>query len=103
MRTHARTRDQVVIRKELGIVNSFTMEASFAGMDQGTLRGTQLSTRLYEKMGHATCDAILDYCDPDQSKATAALRELRSGGTRWAQDEDPCVRACERASECVRT
>ncbi len=54
--------------REMGVSNSYTMEATFCGSSLGRLAGTQFTTRDMETMGYHFCDTLLDYCDPDQSK-----------------------------------
>ena len=60
------------------LTNSYTMEASFAGADFGRKAGRHFTAAHYEEMGHHFCDTILDYCDPDQSKVAATMRELQA-------------------------
>ena len=67
---------RVVMWREAGIQNSYTLEATFSGSTQGKLRGIQFSTRELEDMGYHLCDTLLDYCDPDQSKTEKIMREL---------------------------
>lgn len=47
----------------LGILNSYTMEASFGGSMMGSRNGTHFSTADYEHMGRAFCETLLDYSD----------------------------------------
>ena len=54
--------------REMGVRNSYTMEATFCGSLLGGEKGLQFSTRDLEAMGYHFCDTLLDYCDPDQSK-----------------------------------
>ena len=54
--------------REMGITNSYTMEATFCGSQLGTMAGLQFKSEDLERMGFQLCDTILDYCDPDQSK-----------------------------------
>ena len=67
---------RVVMWRQAGIQNSYTLEATFSGSTQGKLRGVQFSTAHLEDMGYNLCDTLLDYCDPDQSKAEKIMREL---------------------------
>ena len=64
--------------KELGLQNSYTMEASFCGADFGRRAERHFTVVQLEEMGHYFCDTILDYCDPDQSKVHSTLRELQA-------------------------
>lgn len=68
---------RVVAYRELSIVNSFTLEASFCGADFGPLADQHFTTRHLEEMGYMICDAILDFCDPDQTKVLQVVRELQ--------------------------
>lgn len=67
---------RVVMWRQAGIQNSYTLEATFAGSTQGKLKGIQFSTAHLEDMGYHLCDTLLDYCDPDQSKTERIMREL---------------------------
>lgn len=67
---------RVVMNREVGIINSYTMEASFCGSSFGKMNNRHYSTKHLEQMGHYFCETILDYCDPDQSKVKEAIREL---------------------------
>lgn len=66
---------RIVGRRDFGLLNSFTLELSFAGAIEA---GTQSTTLDYEKLGRDILDALLDYCDPDQTKAQLALQKLSS-------------------------
>lgn len=68
---------RVVAYRELGLINSFTLEASFCGADFGALAEQHFTTRHLEEMGYMVCDAILDFCDPDQSKVISVCKELQ--------------------------
>ena len=68
---------RVVGHRELGLANSYTMEASFCGADFGRRAERHFTVAQLEEMGHYFCDTILDYCDPDQSKVQNTLRELQ--------------------------
>ncbi|KAJ1166476.1 hypothetical protein NDU88_006876 [Pleurodeles waltl] len=65
-----------VVMWRMGISNSYTMEATFCGSTLGRRRGTHFGTKDLESMGYHLCDALLDYCDPDQSKYHHCLKEL---------------------------
>ena len=67
---------RVVMWREAGIQNSYTLEATFAGSTQGKLRGIQFTTGHLEDMGYHLCDTLLDYCDPDPRKTEKIMREL---------------------------
>ncbi|XP_031575194.1 cytosolic carboxypeptidase 2-like, partial [Actinia tenebrosa] len=65
-----------VVMWNLGIMNSFTMEATFCGSSLGKRNGFHFSTVDLEAMGYHLCDTLLDYCDPDSTKYVTILREL---------------------------
>ena len=67
---------RVVMWREAGIQNSYTLEATFSGSTQGKLKGLQFSITNLEEMGYHLCDTLLDYCDPDQSKTKQIMTEL---------------------------
>ena len=67
----------MVVRRELGIVNSFTLEATLGGMNFGRYAGMHLSPRTLRSVGHSLCDTLLDYFDPDPAKREAVTEELR--------------------------
>ncbi|KAL0490549.1 cytosolic carboxypeptidase [Acrasis kona] len=67
---------RVVLFKEFGLVNSYTLEASFCGPDFGRNSERHFNTRHLEQMGHFFCESILDYCDPDQTRVKQVIREL---------------------------
>ncbi|XP_013406856.1 cytosolic carboxypeptidase 2 isoform X3 [Lingula anatina] len=60
----------------MGIMNSYTMEATFAGSTLGKMKGYHFSTADFEAMGYHFCDTLLDYCDPDKTKCDNILLEL---------------------------
>ena len=57
---------RVVVFKQLGILNSLTMEASFAGANFGRHAGDHFTPTMLMQMGQYFCDTILDYFDLDQ-------------------------------------
>ncbi|XP_075131409.1 cytosolic carboxypeptidase 3 [Leptodactylus fuscus] len=65
-----------VVMWKMGIQNSYTLEATFCGSSLGKRRGTHFSTKDLESLGYHICDALLDYCDPDQTKYYSCLRDL---------------------------
>lgn len=60
----------------MGIINSYTMEATFCGSILGKEKGFHFSTKDLELMGYHLCDTLLDYCDPDQTKVENILTKL---------------------------
>lgn len=67
---------RVVVNHELGVINSYTLEASFCGPDFGPRKDTQFSTRDLEDMGKSWCQSLLIYFDlVADVKALDAQRE----------------------------
>ncbi|XP_063683101.1 cytosolic carboxypeptidase 2-like isoform X30 [Bolinopsis microptera] len=62
---------RIVMWQQMGILNSFTMEATFAGYNN-----VHFNSRDLEDMGYHFCDTLLDYCDPDTSKVEHVLANL---------------------------
>ncbi|XP_026476191.1 cytosolic carboxypeptidase 2-like [Ctenocephalides felis] len=52
----------------MGVANSYTMEASFAGSALSSRAGTHFTAQDYENMGKSFCETLLDYSDEDPSK-----------------------------------
>jgi hypothetical protein len=52
----------------MGILNSYTLEATFCGSTQHERAGHQFTTRDLESIGYHFLDSLLDYCDPDHTK-----------------------------------
>ncbi|OMJ93182.1 hypothetical protein SteCoe_3873 [Stentor coeruleus] len=67
---------RIVIYKELGIINSFTMEASFCGASIGKHADFHFNQEHLQQLGHDFCEALLDFCSPDQSKVKVIMEEL---------------------------
>jgi hypothetical protein len=67
---------RVFMWKEMNILNSFTMEATFCGSNIGKNKGYHFSTKDLEEMAYHFCDTLLDYFDPDQTKAQCILNDL---------------------------
>eukprot|EP00049_Salpingoeca_infusionum_P000185 m.37923 g.37923 ORF g.37923 m.37923 type:complete len:1151 (+) comp10143_c0_seq1:203-3655(+) len=68
---------RIVTWRELNLVNSFTMEATFCGSTIGRLKNKQFRPCDFEEMGPIFFDTLMDYCDPDQTKATLLLARFR--------------------------
>ncbi|KAK6191784.1 hypothetical protein SNE40_003379 [Patella caerulea] len=52
----------------MGVLNSFTLEATFCGSSLGKTKGHHFSVADFESLGYHFCDTLLDYCDPDNTK-----------------------------------
>lgn len=57
----------------MGVLNSYTMEASMGGSKIGSRRGTHFSVQDYEQIGKAFCETLLDFSDQDPTKVTLSL------------------------------
>ena len=67
-----------VVARELHITNSYTLEASFCGANFGRYNSCHFNTMHYEQVGRSFCETIFDFCDPNQTRARAALQELKT-------------------------
>ena len=67
---------RVVVWRELGVADSLTLEASFAGPSEGAHAGAHFSVAHLEGVGRAACEALLDHRAPDRQRVTRACREL---------------------------
>ncbi|XP_072529822.1 cytosolic carboxypeptidase 2 isoform X2 [Salminus brasiliensis] len=65
-----------IVMWRLGIRNSYTMESTFGGSTLGARKGTHFSMGDLKSLGYHFCDTLLDFCDPDQTKAEHCLVEL---------------------------
>lgn len=59
---------RVVVYKEMGLINSQTLEASYCGPDIGPQRDYHFNTYLMQEIGKSFCEAVVDMFDPDQTK-----------------------------------
>mmetsp|Transcript_14003 Transcript_14003/g.21827 ORF Transcript_14003/g.21827 Transcript_14003/m.21827 type:complete len:119 (+) Transcript_14003:1844-2200(+) len=67
---------RVVGWKELGIMNSFTLEASFCGADFGKYANLHFNTTLLQEIGHHFCEALLEYMQVDPKKVKTIVAEI---------------------------
>ena len=67
---------RVVMWKELGITNSYTLESSFCGADYGAYADFHFNTDLLQEVGHKFWETVFDFCDSDQVKVKDALEQL---------------------------
>lgn len=72
----------------MGITNTFTLEASFCGADQGKFADYHFNVDMLTEVGHRFCDTILDFCDPDQIKVKTVLEELEITLPKASDSED---------------
>lgn len=61
----------------MGILNSYTMESTFGGSTLGSKRNIHFTIEDLKSLGYHVCDTLLDFCDPDQTKFTQCLAELK--------------------------
>ncbi|KAG5685061.1 hypothetical protein PVAND_014262 [Polypedilum vanderplanki] len=61
----------------LGVTNSYTLEASFAGSTLGSRNGTHFSTMDYEQLGRAFCETLMDYYDDNPLKVNKFMPLLK--------------------------
>ncbi|XP_012581203.1 PREDICTED: cytosolic carboxypeptidase 2 isoform X2 [Condylura cristata] len=65
-----------VVMWRMGILNSYTIEATFGGSTLGNKRDTHFTTEDLQSLGYHVCDTLLDFCDPDRTKFMQCLAEL---------------------------
>ncbi|XP_048590295.1 uncharacterized protein LOC5514750 isoform X2 [Nematostella vectensis] len=77
---------RVVMWQQLGIMNSFTMEATFCGSNFGDMEGGRhFNTRDFEDMGRHFCEVLLEYSEAksaNRNEMTQAFIELACKMTR---------------------
>ncbi|XP_011355309.1 cytosolic carboxypeptidase 2 isoform X2 [Pteropus vampyrus] len=66
-----------VVMWRMGILNSYTMESTFGGSTLGNKKDTHFTTEDLKSLGYHVCDTLLDFCDPDRTKFTQCLEELK--------------------------
>ncbi|CAF3355299.1 unnamed protein product [Rotaria sp. Silwood1] len=57
-----------VVMWAMGILNSYTLEATFCGSTQQDRAGHHFTIKDFESIGYHFLDSLLDYCDPDHTK-----------------------------------
>ncbi|CAM9876303.1 unnamed protein product, partial [Ectocarpus sp. 12 AP-2014] len=67
---------RVVVARDLGIGNSYTVESTFCGVDFGPLKDHHLNTDHLQEAGVAICDALLDYYLPNPAQRERAHSDL---------------------------
>lgn len=68
----------MVIWRELGIQNSYTLEASFCGADFGKHADLHFNTDILQEIGHRFCETIIQYCQLDQTTMKQVLDEVEN-------------------------
>lgn len=67
---------RVVIWREFGILNSYTLEASFCGADFEKFVDYHFNREMLEEVGRQFCETLHDFCDLEQVRLRAAMEEL---------------------------
>ena len=62
--TRAKESTGRIVFWNMGITNSFTLEASYGGSNKGHKAYTHFNTRDYEQMGRYWCETLVDVSDP---------------------------------------
>jgi hypothetical protein len=74
---------RIVVRRELDIINTFTIETSFAGAIGGPLGGTLYDERLWREFGAKVGEALYHYfCRNVSPLRTVALEDIARGGNK---------------------
>nr|CAH7714911.1 unnamed protein product [Callosobruchus chinensis] len=89
-----------VVMWMMGIANSYTMEASFAGSTLGNRADTHFCTMDFEQMGKSFCQTLLDFYDEDPKKErlrTKIIERLTQEGSN--ADEPTNIRLSDYSSD----
>ena len=74
-----------IVFKNMGIINSYTLEASYGGSNCGNKAYSHFTPRDYESVGRYFCETLLDFNDPsppkEQLRYKILLRLLRDKST----------------------
>ena len=70
---------RVVVARELGIMNSFTLEASFCGPNFGIYRDTHFTTTQLQTMGSALVLSIWEFSIPSTTRRNALVLQYEHG------------------------
>ena len=81
----------MVVWKDLGITNSYTLEASFCGSDFGKYSDLHFNTDMLQQIGHRFCESIIEYCMLDAALMKQILDELDNIENNLAQTVAPIV------------
>jgi hypothetical protein len=70
---------RMVVWRELGVLNSFTVESTFSGMDTGPHAGQHLTPALLRQTGAAIAQTLQEYCQVtgNVDLLVAAMAELK--------------------------
>ena len=62
--TRAKESTGRIVFWNMGITNSFTLEASYGGSNKGHKAYTHFNIRDYQQLGRYWCETLVDVCDP---------------------------------------
>lgn len=57
--------------REFNLINSYTLEASFAGPSKGSLKGNHFNLMTLEVMGRVFCKSLADYVEKEAGGTAA--------------------------------
>ena len=94
---------RVVVSKELGIQNAYTLEATFCGADFGPLKDVHFNQTHLAESGRALIDTLLDYYMPNPMQREKAANLLKQASERKAaRDRSERMAAARAAMQSVR-
>lgn len=73
----------------MGIANSYTMEASFAGSTMGGRIESHFTTQDFEQMGKSFCQTLLDYYDEDPRKEKLRVKIIDRLAKEGSNADEP--------------
>jgi hypothetical protein len=95
---------RVVVSKELGIQNAYTLEATFCGADFGPLKDVHFNTGHLCEGGRALIDTLLDYYMPNPQQREKAANLLRQASEKKAaRDRSERMAAARTAMAQIRS
>ena len=91
---------RVVVSKELGIQNAYTLEATFCGADFGPLKDAHFNIAHLCESGRALIDTLLDYYMPNPAQREKAAVLLKQASERKsARDRSERMAEARRAMQ----
>ena len=76
--TRAKESTGRIVFWNMGITNSFTLEASYGGSSRGHKAYTHFNIRDYEQLGRYWCETLIDVCDPRHGAANVEIIKCAS-------------------------
>lgn len=61
----------------MGVLHSYTMEASFGGASEGPRAGTHYNIHDFQSMGRQFCETLFEYFDPQPIKVCSGEPKCR--------------------------